>query len=144
MIGRLSSCGRGTTIRALLPWAREARIRWCFRSRPISWSKELSPALATVVESRHREGHRKFRSVFDALHRAHLTELSDFATQYNHVLDRLIAESDGALETGRMDVFLLTLPYYSSVGYLIDSEDLEYYLQARSGVFRSADVCAGG
>ena len=28
-----------------------------------------------------------------------------------------------------MELFLLTLPYYSSTGYLFDSEDLEYYLK---------------
>jgi hypothetical protein len=28
-----------------------------------------------------------------------------------------------------MNLFLLTLPYYSAVGYLMDSEDIEFYLQ---------------
>ncbi len=91
--------------------------------------QELSPALRLLLKVATEKGIVSFDPYSMHFIERNLTELSDFATQYNHVLDRLIAESDGALETGRMDVFLLTLPYYSSVGYLIDSEDLEYYLR---------------
>lgn len=55
---------------------------------------------------------------------AGLTEIDDFAAQYHQVVDRL------ASAAGDDDVtfFLMTLPYYGSVGYLFDSEDLEFYL----------------
>lgn len=56
-----------------------------------------------------------------------MTLLSDFESQYAHVLDRLRSESTFA--AGRVDILLLTLPYYSSIGYLMDSEDIEYYLR---------------
>ncbi len=57
----------------------------------------------------------------------HLTETEDFVDQYRHVLDRLTQHP--AFEPGNVELFLLTLPYYSAVGYLFDSEDLEFYLR---------------
>ena len=56
-----------------------------------------------------------------------LTDLADYFAQQQSLLARLIA----AGHAGGMDhhVFVLTLPHYSSVGYLFDSEDLEYYLE---------------
>jgi len=56
-----------------------------------------------------------------------LTEIVDFRKQFNHLLERIQATRLHAL--GKADVFILTLPYYSSVGYLFDSDDLEFYLQ---------------
>jgi len=56
-----------------------------------------------------------------------LTALEDFTYQYNHLLIRL--KTEGIRSSQQAALFLLTLPYYSSVGYLFDSEDLEYYLK---------------
>ena len=63
-----------------------------------------------------------------------LTDLSDFDAQYKRVVDRLEAASVASgVET---DIFLLTLPYFSAVGYLFDSEDLEYYLNKLDPSYR--------
>ena len=63
-----------------------------------------------------------------------LTDLSDFEAQYTRVVDRLEAASaNSGVET---DVFVLTLPYFSAVGYLFDSEDLEFYLNKLNPFYR--------
>lgn len=56
-----------------------------------------------------------------------LTEAEDFQAQYRRCVERLVNETDG--DNSSADIFLCTLPYYSSVGYLFDSEDLEFYLR---------------
>ena len=54
-----------------------------------------------------------------------LTLAAEYQAQQSALLTRLAAASSGR-ET---HYFILTLPYYSSVGYTMDSEDLEYYFQ---------------
>lgn len=54
-----------------------------------------------------------------------LTDEEDFRKQYEHCLSRLSSETPFA--SGAIDIFLCTLPYYSSVGYLFDSDDIEFY-----------------
>ena len=56
-----------------------------------------------------------------------LTDLDDFIAQYGNVLTRLQVET--ASSSLDIDFFALTLPYYSAVGYLMDSDDLEHYLR---------------
>jgi lysophospholipase L1-like esterase len=56
-----------------------------------------------------------------------LTDVDDFTAQYDAVLSRLQAETAGS--GVKVDFLLLTLPYYSAVGYLFDADDLEYYLR---------------
>ena len=58
---------------------------------------------------------------------SNLTDQDDFTDQFNSVVDRIVSSA----ETYGTDTafFLCTLPYYSSVGYLFDSEDLEFYLK---------------
>lgn len=63
-----------------------------------------------------------------------LTDLSDFNPQYQRVVDRLEAAGDrSGVET---DIFVLTLPYYSAIGNLFDSEDLEFYLNKLDPLYR--------
>jgi hypothetical protein len=88
---------------------------------------EITPALRTLLRVAEAQGDLSFASYTMATIERNLTELADFVAQYEHVLDRL--EADGKLSSGQVEVFLLTLPYYSSIGYLFDSEDLEYYLR---------------
>lgn len=58
-----------------------------------------------------------------------LTNTLDFDNQFEDILDRL----QNAAGSANVDFFVMNLPYYSSVGYLFDSEDLEFYLkQAKS------------
>jgi hypothetical protein len=56
-----------------------------------------------------------------------LTDIDDFTAQYDAVLSRLRAET--AASGVKVDFLLLTLPYYSAVGYLFDADDLEFYLR---------------
>jgi hypothetical protein len=89
--------------------------------------KELNPLLALLLGSGQAKGLVSFEPYTLSAIKRNLTELGDFAEQYVHILDRI------ATETGSSgisyEVLALTLPYYSSVGYLMDSEDLEFYLR---------------
>jgi hypothetical protein len=88
---------------------------------------ELKPALRLLLNIGERMGEVSFEPYTQAAIERNLTDLQDFVNQYERVLNRLETEtvsSDVAIE-----LFLLTLPYYSAVGYLMDSEDLEFYLQ---------------
>jgi lysophospholipase L1-like esterase len=63
-----------------------------------------------------------------------LTALDDFAAQQARLVQRLVAATAGAPVENH--VFVLTLPYYSAVGYLFDSEDLEFYLRKVNPAYR--------
>jgi lysophospholipase L1-like esterase len=88
---------------------------------------ELTPALRLVLRAAQQQGALSFAPYTMAAIERHLTELQDFANQYEHLLARL--ETESQLAAGQLALFLLTLPYYSAVGYLFDSDDLEYYLR---------------
>ena len=63
-----------------------------------------------------------------------LTSLQDYFAQQGSLLSRLIAA--GAAGGVDNQIFVLTLPHYSSVGYLFDSEDLEFYLGKVNPAYR--------
>lgn len=88
---------------------------------------ELTPAVRLLFHLGLQDGALSFSPYTQANIERNLTEPQDFVDQYEHLLSRL--ETAGTLRTGQVELFLLTLPYYSSVGYLFDSEDLEYYLR---------------
>ena len=88
---------------------------------------EIAPALKVLLQLAQQEGALSFEAYTTATVERNLTELQDFVGQYERLLTRL--DADGRLASGRVELFLLTLPYYSSAGYLFDSDDLEYYLQ---------------
>lgn len=56
-----------------------------------------------------------------------LTSAEDFAEQYERLLSRF--DTEASLPVDRLNLFLLTLPYYSAIGYQFDSEDIEFYLR---------------
>jgi hypothetical protein len=87
----------------------------------------LKPGIAALLGWAQENGKVSFEPYTQASIERNLTELADFATQYEHTLMRLETGVEGLYET--TDVFLCTLPYYSSVGYLFDSDDLEFYLR---------------
>jgi len=89
--------------------------------------REITPALRLLLRFGERQGALSFAPYTMTSIERNLTELQDFVDQYEHLLTRL--EAEGAFSTGQVELFLLTLPYYSAVGYLFDSEDLEYYLR---------------
>lgn len=88
---------------------------------------ELSRGLNRLIDYGFRQGEIDFEPYTEAAIERNMTTLDDFAAQYAHVLSRL--ETESGLDPTRYDVFLATLPYYSSIGYLMDSEDLEFYLR---------------
>lgn len=90
-------------------------------------ASEITPALRILLETENARGALSFAPyTYQAIQR-NLTETADFTGQLNHILERLHMES--ALPQDHTVFMLLTLPYYSAVGYLIDSQDLEFYLQ---------------
>jgi hypothetical protein len=88
---------------------------------------EITPSLRLVLRVAQQQGALSFAAYTMSTIERNLTALQDFVSQYEQLLTRL--DADGRLTTGQVELFLLTLPYYSSVGYLFDSDDLEYYLQ---------------
>lgn len=88
---------------------------------------ELKPALRALLKYGEISGVLSFEPYTGAAIERNLTEILDFADQFNFVINQLKTET--ALSSVDLDLFLLTLPYYSAVGYLMDSEDLEFYLQ---------------
>jgi hypothetical protein len=87
----------------------------------------LKPSLSAVFRLGQQYGFLNFEPYTETAIQKNLTDAEDFAKQYEHVLSRIEDEvSDFAEPT---TFFLCTLPYYSLVGYLFDSQDLEYYLQ---------------
>ena len=87
---------------------------------------ELKPAVRYLLRYGERTGQVSFAPYTQAAIERNLTDLADFTAQYDHLLSRLTTESAGS--TADVHFLALTLPYYSAVGYLIDSEDLEYYI----------------
>ena len=90
-------------------------------------SAEITPALRTLLETGQTQGVLNFEPYTLAAIQRNLTETTDFTGQLNHILERLRLEN--SLPQGQTAIMLLTLPYYSVIGYLFDSEDLEFYLQ---------------
>jgi hypothetical protein len=88
--------------------------------------KELNPLLAFILGMGQAKGLVSFEPYTQAAIERNLTELNDFEEQYLHILNRIATETSSSGIT--FDLFVLTLPYYSAVGYLMDSEDIEYYL----------------
>jgi hypothetical protein len=88
---------------------------------------ELKPLLRTLLRFGERTGEVSFEPYLASTLERQLTSLDDFASQYERILTRLLSET--AASGVERTIFASTLPYYSSVGYLMDSEDLEFYLR---------------
>jgi len=86
----------------------------------------LTPLVRTLLLKGEAAGELSFEPYTQASIERNLTVLADFVGQYNHLLGRLKAQVSSVVGA---KVFLLTLPYYSSIGYLFDSEDLEFYFR---------------
>jgi hypothetical protein len=91
------------------------------------------PLLRLLLRFGERRGEVSFEPYAPAAIARNLTLLDDFAAQYERILSRLLAET--AASGVPRKVFACTLPYYSSVGYLMDSEDLEYYLRKQNAAY---------
>lgn len=88
---------------------------------------ELTLALRWLLDFGESQGDVSFEPYTMFAIERNLTTANDFAIQYEHLMSRIDMES--TLPVDRMHLFLFTLPYYSAVGYLFDSEDLEFYLR---------------
>jgi len=88
---------------------------------------ELKPALQLLLSLGEPTGAVSFEPYTQAAIERNLTEIDDFVKLYEFNVNMLeLVNSISPVDT---DFFLLTLPYYSGMGYLMDSEDLEFYLQ---------------
>lgn len=90
-------------------------------------AREIDPQLFLLLVLGALSGEVSFEPYSQASILRNLTEVDDFTAQYDAVLTRISAETAGSGVTLRRA--MLTLPYYSAVGYLLDSDDLEFYLR---------------
>ncbi|MDO9110435.1 MAG: hypothetical protein Q7U40_07235, partial [Desulfatirhabdiaceae bacterium] len=87
-------------------------------------SAEITPALRSLLETGQAQGVLNFEPYTLSAIQRNLTEVTDFTAQLNRILERLNQEN--SLPQAQTAIMLLTLPYYSVIGYLFDSEDLEF------------------
>jgi hypothetical protein len=88
---------------------------------------EITWALRTLLRFGQETNEVAFEPYTMASIQTNLTEALDFDQQYRHLIERI--ETETILPADRYEIFLLTLPYFTSVGFLFDSEDLEFYLR---------------
>jgi hypothetical protein len=88
---------------------------------------ELTPAVRYLLSYGEKTGQVSFAPYTQAAIERNLTDLTDFTNQFDHLLGRFTSETAGS--TADVEWLVFTLPYYSAVGYLIDSEDIEFYLR---------------
>jgi len=86
----------------------------------------LKPGLRYLLSFGKEQGLLSFAPYTPDNIKRNLTNTSDFNSQYLHLLDRLVKE---VRDPHRVELFLLTLPYYPEVGYLFDASDLKFYYQ---------------
>lgn len=97
-------------------------------------SAEITPALRTFLEAGRNQGLISFEPYTPEAIGRNLTDVNDFAGQFSHVLDRLYSENP--MPKTRTAILAMTLPYYSAVGYLFDSDDIEFYLRQINPEYR--------
>lgn len=90
-------------------------------------SPEISPQLRILLKTGQALGYLNFGPYTPKAINRNLTDVTDFTDQLNHILERL--QSENSLSDGHTLIMLMTLSYSSAVGYLFDSEDLEFYLR---------------
>ncbi|NOR15892.1 MAG: hypothetical protein GQ544_09315 [Candidatus Aminicenantes bacterium] len=86
----------------------------------------LKPGLRYLLSFGKDQGHLSFSPYTSDNIERNLTDAADFKAQYYHLLDRLEKEVN---DPHRVELMLLTLPYYPEVGYLFDASDLNFYYQ---------------
>ena len=89
-------------------------------------SREVNPILNCMMRSAEDKGYLTTHPYTRSLIERNLTLSEEFSEQFENILsafDRFTDPSDCVA-----DIFVCTLPYFSSMGYLFDSDDLEFYL----------------
>ncbi len=88
---------------------------------------ELDPLLTLLLNVGDGLGALSFEPYAATFVQRNLTKLDDFEAQIELLLSVLdLSAQRSPIQT---DILVATLPYYSAVGYLFDSEDIEFYLQ---------------
>jgi len=90
---------------------------------------ELSDKARRALRVAEQAGELSFDSYTMAMVSRNLTEAADFTAQYDRLMTRLLAKLDTMPVDKEVQVFLMTLPYYSAAGYLMDADDLEQHLR---------------
>jgi hypothetical protein len=92
-------------------------------------SDKLKPGVRWLLEYGKAQDVLSFAPYTEDIIENNLTEVGHFSDQFDHLMNRLTSEAN----LNDVEFFLLTLPYYTEVGYLMDKEDLEFYLQEKLG-----------
>jgi len=85
---------------------------------------KLKPGVRWLLEYGKAQNVLSFEPYTEDIIKNNLTEVGDFSGQFIHLHDRLNDEAN----LNDVEFFLLTLPYYTEVGYLMDANDLVFYL----------------
>jgi hypothetical protein len=96
-----------------------------FLPAPLEQIKPELPLITSLLELGVSKGLLSIEPYTPSAIDRNLTLLSDYMTAQTSLLSRLVNASNGM----ERHILVLTLPYYSSVGYLMDSDDLEYYFR---------------
>src|SRR5262245_12664685 len=96
-----------------------------FMPLPVEQLQPVMPDVTALLQFAISQGIASEDPYTPAAIDRNLTALGDFAAQQSNLLHRLVNVSNSP----DRPIFILTLAYYSSVGYLMDSEDLEYYFR---------------
>jgi hypothetical protein len=96
-----------------------------FMPIPAEQLKPVMPLTARLLLAAEAQGQLSLQPYTAASIDRNLTAIDDFHAQQLHLLSRLTTAGNGL----NQQVFVLTVPYYSSIGYLMDSDDLEYYFR---------------
>jgi len=86
---------------------------------------KLKPGVSWLLRYGYTQGVVSFEPYTEATIENNLTTVGDFSNQFIHLRNRLTNEAN----LSDVEFFLLTLPYYTEVGYLMDADDLVFYLQ---------------
>ncbi|MDI6846493.1 MAG: hypothetical protein QME28_10215 [Candidatus Saccharicenans sp.] len=87
----------------------------------------LSPVVSYLLNYGRSRGVIAFEPFTAEQIEHNLTEMADFLTQLNRLVARMNLNRSG------VKYFFLTYPYYPEVGYLMDRDDLEFYLTGKLG-----------
>jgi hypothetical protein len=90
-------------------------------------SGEVNPVLSTMLQTSEDIGYLTTHPYTRSLIERNLTLSEEFSVQFENILSNFDTFADSSDCVA--DIFVCTLPYFSSMGYLFDSDDLEFYLQ---------------
>jgi len=94
---------------------------------------EINPILSFMMKSAEDIGYLTTHPYTHSLIERNLTLPEEFREQFENILSGFdkFTDSSGCVA----DIFVCTLPYFSSMGYLFDSDDLEFYLQKANPLY---------